>query len=129
MRQFAIDVAFLAQLVTDEAHGRVLNPAREVEQHRIRTEIVEQFRFEIFDIGIVGIAEQAGPVIVGAHLHAALVLADRRGWRIEIDAVLLDEIVEMVLCVLRVKCAAKPVHRSKAPECELRYSRQAMRQV
>ena len=130
MFQRPFDVAFLAQFAPHEANGGVLDPGREVEQHRIGTEIVEQFGFEILDVRESGIAQQAGPVIVGAHLHAALVLANRGRRRIEAGIGLVDEIiVEMVLCVMRAKCAAKPVHHSKAPECELRCSGRGMGQA
>ena len=61
---------------TEENNCGVFDAKREIEQHAVRAKVGQVFRIEVFDRRKVMIAQQAGPEIIGAHLHAALVGAD-----------------------------------------------------
>ena len=98
--------AFLGQVRADILYGRILDPVGEVEQHGIGAEVVEPVGFEIVDVGIVAIAEQAGPMVVGAHLHAPLVLADGRRRGLDIGIVLVDIVVDRIVRFMRAEIAA-----------------------
>ena len=106
-RGTAVKIAFIRQLCADEADHWIVDIVRQVEQHRIGAEIAQLFGVEVGNMREVEITEQAGPVVVGAHLHAALVLSDRRGRRIELGVGLLDiVVVEVLLRIARAKIAA-----------------------
>ena len=106
-RGSAVEIAFIRQFGADEADHWVVDIVSQVEQHRIGAEIAQLFGVEVGNMWEVEITEQAGPVVVGAHLHAALVLSDRRGRRIELGVGLLDiVVVEVLLRIARAEIAA-----------------------
>ena len=72
----AMRAAFFRKRLAKEVDRRVFYSAAEVEQDAVGAEIGQVMGLEIADCGKVPVSQQAGPVIVGAHLHAALVLAD-----------------------------------------------------
>ena len=78
------------------------------EQHALRAEIGEQFGIEILDLRKVAVFEQAGPEIVGTHLHAALVGAElrRRG---VIDGIIVEAI--------GIRAIGRPVSAQGAVRC------------
>ena len=96
----------VGQIRADILHGRVLDPVGEVEQHGIGAEVVEPVGLQIVDVGIVAIAEQAGPMVVGAHLHAPLILANGRRRGLDIGIVLVDVIVDRIVRFMRAEIAA-----------------------
>jgi len=71
--------AFLADRRADVGRGRAIAAAGEVEEHAVGREVDEVRGFQIFDRGIIAPVEQRHPIIVGAHVHAPLVGADRAG--------------------------------------------------
>ena len=102
--------AFGAQFLADIGEPRIVHVVGQVEQQRMRSEIARRGGIEIVDVGKGAVAQQAGPVVVGAHLHAAFVLADRRGQRFETGAVIGDiAVVEVVLRLVRAEISAQPV--------------------
>ena len=104
------------QFGADERNLRIVDIVRQVEQNRIGPEVVERVGFEVGNVWEVEIAEKRRPVIVGANLHAAFVLADRRWRRIEIGVVLLDVVVvEVLLSITEAEKAAQPVHHCISP--------------
>ena len=74
--------AFECQLCANELHNRILDPGGEVEQHAVGAEIGAAGRIEIVDQREHPVTELSSPVIIGAHLHTALVLADGFGRQI-----------------------------------------------
>ncbi len=75
-RDLLVEAAFLAQLRAQKADRRIVRPLGEVEQNAVRAEVCVAGRIQILD-GRIGAAPQQGdPVIIGAHMHAALVRAD-----------------------------------------------------
>ena len=116
LRDFVFRAAFPGQFRTQILDRGIVHAVREIEQHRMGPEIIEAVGFEVFDGRIVAIAQQAGPVIVRAHLHAAVILAYRRRRRFHANMVVVVE-AEIVLVreFLRSECAAKPVHRTVCP--------------
>ena len=75
----AFGAAFFGQLGTKIGHRGIFDPGGEIKQDTVRAKIGEIFGIEILDRGEIARIEQAGPMIVGPHLHAPLVLADRAG--------------------------------------------------
>ena len=75
----AMPAAFLRESLAKELHGGVLDAGGEVEQHAVGAEIGEVRGIEIVDQREHPLAQLARPVIIGAHLHPALVLTDRFG--------------------------------------------------
>ena len=109
---FGVDVAFIGQLRAEIGNTRVLYAGGEVQQHAVGAEIVERFRLQVFDTREGAVLQQARPVIVGAHLHAPLVLPDGGGRRV-VDAVILGGIVTaFVLCAFQpgVEIAPQVIH-------------------
>ena len=76
---FAVGPAFTGELFAEELDRRVFDPAGEIEQHAVRPEIGQRVGIEFLNRGKVAVVEQAGPMVVGAHLHAPFVLPDRAG--------------------------------------------------
>src|SRR3546814_19895559 len=70
--------------MADIGDGRNRGIAREVQQHAVRAEVVEAGGVEVGDRREGASAKQRNPVIIGAHVHAALIGADFRwyviGW-------------------------------------------------
>ena len=106
--------AFLRESFAQELHGRVLDAGGEVQQHAEGSEIGEVCGIEIVDQREHPLAQQAGPVIIGAHLHAALVLPDGLGRRFVrrsgSGAVILGRIPTAVGRFASVEWAAQSVH-------------------
>ena len=107
-----IGVAFLGQLGAEVGNAGIFDPGREIEQHRIGPEIGQGVGIEVLDRGEVAIFQQAGPMIVGAHLHAALVRADRCGRIFAPGLVLVD--IGLHAAIQRIgvvsKIAPKRIH-------------------
>ena len=76
----AIGAAFEPELFAEELDRGIFDSAGKVEQHAVRPEIGQSLGIEVFDRGEITVVEQACPMVVGAHLHAPLVLPDRAGW-------------------------------------------------
>ena len=74
----AFDLAFLAQRRSQIDDGGIFEAGAEIQQHAVGAEILKLFGRQILDRGQGPVAKQRGPVIIGAHLHTALVGADRR---------------------------------------------------
>jgi hypothetical protein len=72
----AIGAALLGEDRAKIADRRVLDPAGEVQQHAVGAEIREILGFQILDRREGAVAQQACPMVIGAHLHAAFVLPD-----------------------------------------------------
>src|SRR3546814_8484957 len=58
--------------------GGIFQPRAEVEQDAERPEILQILGHQIFDGRQAAVAQQRRPIIIGAHLHPALVGADKR---------------------------------------------------
>ena len=114
----AIRVAFRRELFAKEAHRRIVDTEGEIEQHRMRAEIGEIAGIKILNAGEHVFAEQARPMVVGAHLHAALVLAD--GMRRELagasrlGAVVLAVLPAAIRGRIGTEGAAQSVHGCKS---------------
>ena len=74
----ALAAAFLRQFLAEIGNRGIVDVTGEVEQDAIGSEIGLVLRIEVSDGGEVAVVEKRCPKIVGAHLHAAFVLADRR---------------------------------------------------
>src|SRR5690606_9853068 len=108
----ALGAAFGAKLGTEILHRRVLESRGEVEQDAVGAEVRQGGRIEILDRGEVAVGQQARPVVVGAHLHAALVAADRGGGRLVRALVPGMAGPAMALAVVgRIESAAQCIHR------------------
>ena len=111
-RQFLLaDVAFARELVAQIGDAGVFDPAAEIQQHAVGAEIGKLLGFEVLDRRKVAVFQQARPMVVGAHLHAPFVLADRGGRR-QMSGNLVDRLVAVVLGE-RPVIAAHAVHREK----------------
>ncbi len=97
---------FAGQLAPHETQLRVVDVAGQVEQDRIGAEIGQRVGIEVGDQRQVEFAEQACPVIISPHLHAALILANRRGWRFGDGVEVLDIVVEVLVHIARAEKAA-----------------------
>ena len=113
---FAVGATFPGQFVAQKLDRGIFYPAGKVEQHAVRPEIGQRLRIEVFDRGEIAVVEQARPMIVGAHLHAALILPDRAGRRFARGFVLAEFNLGPVFARLAIvrKKAAIGVH-AKSP--------------
>lgn len=66
---------FLAQRAAEKGDERIVQPAREVEKDGVLPEIGDGGGVEAVDGGIGPPAQQRHPMVVGAHMHPALVAA------------------------------------------------------
>ena len=124
-----IHVAFLRQFVADEGKARVFDTVVEMQQHAVRTEIGKGFGLQLGNVRQGAVAQQPRPVIIGAHLHPALVLADGRQWTVVAE--ILPVVVMVVVAdarsevgqviavrlrtIVRTERACKPVHECRNP--------------
>jgi len=74
----SVESGLLAQRAAEEANRGIVDALGEIEQHAVRAEVHDVVRIEILDRRIGAAVEQRDPVVVGAHVHAALVGADRQ---------------------------------------------------
>ena len=107
------DAAFAGELDAEIADAGILDPRGKVQQHAVRAEIGQVPRLERIDRGKAAVFEQAGPVIVGAHLHPALVGADSRRGSFVSGLVFTGIVVALV--AERVEVAPQGVHGKNAP--------------
>ena len=100
--------AFARQPGAEEGDGRILDPRREVQQHAVIGEIGQAVGLDILDAGIAALPQQGGPVIVGAHLHPALVLTHRGG-----RAVVHGKLAVLVACPVPGSLVVRPVGKAE----------------
>ena len=74
-----VEATFVADRPADIRNRGILASAGEVQQDAVPGEIADVRRLEFLDRGEVATIEERDPVIIGAHMHAPLVGADRGG--------------------------------------------------
>src|SRR4029079_6497741 len=71
-----VEAALLADRSTDIRRSGIIAAGRKIEEHAGRSEILDFTRLQVFDGRIFAPVQKRDPVIVRAHMHAALVSAD-----------------------------------------------------
>ena len=74
-----VQPAFLAQRAPQIGDGRIVDAAGEIDQYAVRAEVGDIGGIEVVDAGAGAALQQRHPVVIGAHVHAPLVAAEREG--------------------------------------------------